>query len=402
MATKTTGYTPFTEKAVVDFLVEKKIVEPQTVLEVNEIGDGNLNYVFRIQNSETGEAWIVKQALPYAKVVGESWPLTLDRARIESEALQQAHALLPQHVPLVHHYDDVYAATIMEDLSHHIILRKGLIAGNVYPDVAPHIGTYLAHTLFFSSDYGLGPAKKKELAARFVNPDLCGITESLVFTDPFYDAETNKYPPDLQADLEKIWHNDELLDEIADLKHLFLTKGEALLHGDLHTGSVFVTETSTKVIDPEFAFYGPAGFDVGAFIANISLSILSQRGHREENHRESYIDYLSDVIHNVWSVFETTFRALWEAHLVEENSYSERYLNRLLNTIFSDAIGFAGTKIIRRTVGLAHVEDIDSIEDSEVRLSVQKEALSLGTKLILNRHRITSIEEVTAFVKGEN
>lgn len=402
MATETAGYTPFTEKTVVDFLVEKKIVEPQTVLEVNEIGDGNLNYVFRIQNSETGESWIVKQALPYAKVVGESWPLTLDRARIESEALQQAHALLPQHVPLVHHYDDVYAATIMEDLSHHTILRKGLIAGNVYPDVAHHIGTYLAHTLFFSSDYGLVPAKKKELATRFVNPDLCGITESLVFTDPFYDAENNNYPVELQAELEKIWHNDELLDEIADLKHLFLTKGEALLHGDLHTGSVFVTETSTKVIDPEFAFYGPAGFDVGAFIANISLSILSQRGHREENERESYIDYLSEVIHNVWSVFETTFRALWDAHLVEENRYSERYLNRLLNTIFSDAIGFAGTKIIRRTVGLAHVEDIDSIEDSEVRLSVQKEALSLGTKLILNRHRITSIEEVTAFVKGEN
>ena len=34
-----------------------------------------------------------------------------------------------------------------------------------------------------------------------------------------------------------------------------MTNAQALLHGDLHTGSVFVRDDSTKVIDPEFAFY---------------------------------------------------------------------------------------------------------------------------------------------------
>ena len=42
---------------------------------------------------------------------------------------------------------------------------------------------------------------------------------------------------------------------------------EALIHGDLHTGSIMVTESETRVIDPEFAFYGPMGFDVGAVSA---------------------------------------------------------------------------------------------------------------------------------------
>ncbi|MFP3340817.1 phosphotransferase, partial [Micrococcus sp. SIMBA_131] len=75
-------------------------------------------------------------------------------------------------------------------------------------------------------------------------------------------------------DVEILWEDQDFLTEVASLKHSFLTKGEALIHGDLHTGSLFVTEGSTKVIDPEFAFYGPAGFDVGAFIANITLSVL--------------------------------------------------------------------------------------------------------------------------------
>ncbi len=47
----------------------------------------------------------MKQALPYAKVVGESWPLTLDRARIESEAFLIEEALNPDLVPHVYAYD---------------------------------------------------------------------------------------------------------------------------------------------------------------------------------------------------------------------------------------------------------------------------------------------------------
>lgn len=32
---------------------------------------------------------------------------------------------------------------------------------------------------------------------------------------------------------------------------------QALLHGDLHSGSVFANDSGIKVIDPEFAFTGP-------------------------------------------------------------------------------------------------------------------------------------------------
>ena len=61
--------------------------------------------------------------------------------------------------------------------------------------------------------------------------------------------------------------------------HRFCTLTQALLHADLHTGSVMVTEDLTVVIDPEFAFYGPMGFDIGCFLGELLLAFFSQDGH---------------------------------------------------------------------------------------------------------------------------
>ena len=44
---------------------------------IAEVGDGNLNLVFIVKGPAGGVA--VKQALPYVRLVGESWPLPLSR-----------------------------------------------------------------------------------------------------------------------------------------------------------------------------------------------------------------------------------------------------------------------------------------------------------------------------------
>lgn len=52
-----------------------------------------------------------------------------------------------------------------------------------------------------------------------------------------------------------------------------------------------VTSTSTQVIDPEFSFYGPMGFDIGAFIGNLILAYFSQNGHADDrNDRKVHLD----------------------------------------------------------------------------------------------------------------
>jgi 5-methylthioribose kinase len=61
--------------------------------------DGNINFVYLITGPAGGLC--VKESLPYVRCVGESWPLSRDRCRIEAEALRLQHRLAPEHVPKV-------------------------------------------------------------------------------------------------------------------------------------------------------------------------------------------------------------------------------------------------------------------------------------------------------------
>lgn len=395
------AYTPLTVEDAIEFA--RKVPDfflPETELECEEIGDGNLNLVFRIRSSVQNKSLIIKQALPYAKVVGESWPLSLDRARIEREALIIQHKLCPDLVPDVYGGDSDLAVTIMEDLSDHVIMRRGLIEGRTYPRFAEHIGRFIATTLFFTSDLGMNQQRKKELAASFTNPDLCKITEDLIFSDPYRDAENNDISADIQAEAEKLWADEQLHLEVALLREKFLTHGEALIHGDLHTGSIFVTETSTKVIDPEFAYYGPIGFDLGAVIANLLLNFAAQPGwNNDRAAQDKHRAWLLETIRDVWAHFEQHFERLWEEHgedpIFRLPAYREHYLRKVLQ----DAIGFAGCKVIRRIVGLSHVADIDTIANDALRHQAKVTALTIGKALIKNGRQATSIEDVLTIAK---
>ena len=61
-----------------------------------------------------------------------------------------------------------------------------------------------------------------------------------------------------------------------------MERQQALLHGDLHTGSFMVTEETTYAIDAEFAFYGPIAFDVCKMIANLLLAFFASYGQEEQ------------------------------------------------------------------------------------------------------------------------
>lgn len=396
-------YHPLTEQEAIEIARGIDQFFPSDAsLNCREIGDGNLNLVFHITDSVSGKSLIMKQALPYAKVVGESWPLSLDRARIESEKLILEGKLAPGLVPQVYKYDAELALTVMEDLSDHIIMRQGLIEGNEYPLFADHISTFMANTLFLTSDLGLNQQEKKLQVKNFINPDLCKITEDLIFDDPYTVSANNNYEEALEHDAAALRNNDQLHLEVAILREKFLTKAEALLHGDLHTGSIFITKDSTKVIDPEFAYYGPMGFDIGAVFANLLLNYTGQEYWiSNEEKREVFRNNLLDTIVSIWNQFQDKFLTLWAEQGVdrmanEAKGYKTYYMQRLLQ----DTVGYTGAKMVRRTVGLAHVADIDRIPDDATRLIAARKALAIGTELIIRNRSIQSIEELIQIVKS--
>ncbi len=84
------------------------LLAPDEPLICEEIGDGNLNLIFRVRSErDRARSVIVKQALPYVRLVGESWPLSPKRAQIESNALTVEGRLCPDLVPRLYHYDPV-------------------------------------------------------------------------------------------------------------------------------------------------------------------------------------------------------------------------------------------------------------------------------------------------------
>src|SRR5579863_3944931 len=273
---------------------------PPQAWSISEVGDGNLNLVFIVKGANGGIA--VKQALPYVRLVGESWPLPLSRSHYEYQALVHQARLAPGLVPAVLHHNEALALIAMELLEPHIILRKGLVAGTCYPRLVDHITTFLARTLFLSSDLAVPAAQKKQGIAAFAgNHALCKITEDLIFTEPYFQAEQNRWTsPWLDATAADFREDLDLHVAISRLKLKFMTSPEALIHGDLHTGSIMLTESETRVIDPEFAFYGPMGFDLGAVIGNLIMSYLASVGHeRTAGERRAFETWVLETTESV-------------------------------------------------------------------------------------------------------
>ena len=398
-------YRPLSLSDAVEFVRSAglDIFLPGEELESSDLADGNVNLVYRVSSvaEPMRRSVIVKQALPYARVVGDSFPMPLERSRIESRALELEAAACPARVPAVYRYDPDLSLVVMEDLRQHIIMRKGMVRQVRYPRFARDLGEFMARTLFSTSDLALGSAEKKAMVCEFSNPGLRKVTEDLVFTHPFVDHPGNRWNPVLDGDVRRLRGDRELLLEIAELKLKFMTQAQALVHGDLHTGSIMVTEDDTKVIDPEFAFYGPMGFDVGALLGNLALSWASQVYHAQtQAERDGYREWIVAAMQEVWEVFAQEYRRLADESASQEWPRGP-FVDRILLHVLQDAAGFGGTKMLRRILGLAHVMDLDSIPDEVERARAERIAIAIGRSWIVGRHEIRSIEDLTALVQAQ-
>lgn len=403
-------------QTVIDYLRSKpeakNFIDINAKLEAEELSDGNLNFVFRVfEAGNKAKSILVKQGVPYLRVAGESWRLSAARAGFEARALALQHQLAPGFVPVPYWFDEVMFVNAMEDLRVHEVMRKPMVNRVRFKSLGATIGDFLAKTLFGTSDFGMEASAKKVLMTQFANTELCEITEDLIFTEPFEavllmgKVNRNQFDPGIKTTLEKLQSDLELKEKVAKLKYRFMTSSQALLHGDLHTGSIMASQpdehhnADIRVIDPEFAFFGPIGFDVGLFVANLFLNASAQHGHApDQNSRDAYRSYLFQQYRFCWETFELGFRA----QLENANSISWRstsFQDGLIQGILRDAAGFAGCEMIRRSVGFAHVFDVDSIQDDQKRVKVLEMNLEIGVKLIKNHRHISSFATLENIVR---
>ena len=362
--------------------VEIGFFGPNTELHSEEIGDGNLNFVYRVSDASHPESSLVlKQAPPYIKILGPDYPLPPERLTFESRALEIYNQFASEIVPTQYYFDSDVAVIVMEDLRGYSLLRDDLVAGLVNQTVPKQIGRFMgiAHSQTYADN--LDSASVDKYREDFANTVMQSITADYVFTFPFTEHETNFYTDGLEPDVKRLKADEVFLQQARNLKSSFLTEQNGLTHGDLHTGSIMVKGNSAKVIDAEFAFYGPVGFDVGLYWANYLLSYFSHTDNSD-----------------VQSGLKTAIVETWDTYTTEFKMDDTVQKSCTLQKIFHESIGFAGMEMLRRIVGAAHVKDIESIAEVQRKLKVETAILKFGSTLVKQHQNIATINALIALL----
>ena len=427
-------------ETVKTYLVEQlRLFSHDDPLDAEEIGDGNINYVFRVRSLISGKSIIVKQADRLLRSSGR--PLDITRSKREAEALRIYADLTPQFIPQIYAYDNTMSAICMEDISYCGNLRKELMAGHSLPaNFAENVASFLADAVFATSDLFLSPEEKKKRVSAFINPELCAISETLVFSEPYCNGKNrNRITPGNESFIQKMLYNDEALKaEVASLREIFMNKAEALIHGDLHTGSIFIgssagipidtnttpdrnatSEPCMKIIDPEFTFYGPIGYDLGNIIAHLYCAWMYAafiRGASDKikigidirsdipilqtsSASDGFIERIAAAIEALPQLFTAKALKRYKTVPLSDTLYNERYIRRRLAEILADAYGFAGTEIIRRAAGDTKTAEFDAMGSDSRCITMERIIIKTACRLIKRRRQSNIGAHTVAYFK---
>ena len=369
---------------VISYVKEKNLFPENADLIVKEIGDGNINYIFKVENKIDGKSIVLKQADKLLRSSGR--PLDLVRSKIEANILRIENNLAPHFVPEIYFYDEIMCVLAMEDISEYKNLRTELVAGKIFPNFADNISEFLSRTLLLTTDLFMDKFEKKKNVKEFINPELCDISECLVFTEPY---DNNKNRNIITTGNEEfvenmLYKNEDLHFAILKLREKFMNYSQSLIHGDLHSGSIFINEKGIKIIDPEFSFYGPMAYDIGNVIGNLYFPLYRAKFFMEDSKKkEEFINWLEKCILDIPILFSKKCKLLWEKYSDDKLLKNRKFRDYYIENIVKDSLAYAGTEIIRRTVGDAKVLELTNLETSEKKLELEKELISKAISMIM-------------------
>ena len=383
---------------IIDYVFEhSNFFDSNENLVCEEIGDGNINYVYRIFDTNTKKSLILKQADVQTRVRPDGY-LNPDRSIREAEVLKLYNECAPDFSPKIIYADPVMAAIIMEDIGSYSNLRTELMAGKIFYGIEKLIVRFIVDASLPSTDLVLAYQKRFKAAAKFYNPDLCKITEDLVFTHPYKDVRQRNILLPENADWlkKKFYEDSNLIARVAALKEKFNNYTQGLIHGDLHSGSIFVKneneETKIKIIDPEFAFYGPIAYDLGNVLAHFifaqGYAKYSPLFADEEKQRTDFLSWLENAKNNLFKFFHVFAKDFLVKNIKDPIYQNEIFIDNYIEKIKIDAVSFCGTELNRRIIGSAKTAEIASIKKIENRIALERDLAELGCAMILNPEKI--------------
>ena len=308
----------------------------------------------------------------------------------------------PEYMPAYHGFDAERFVLAMENMDRWTVWRTALNRGEIHRGAEDDMGRYVARLSFYTSLFWVEQQELKRRMAEATNPELCKITEDLVFTEPYIDHEHNRWAPGVEPAVRELQRDQRHVAEVGKLKFQFMTAGEALVHGDLHTGSVFVAleggRGRGRAFDSEFCYYGPVGFDLGALFGNY---LFAQVRAAALGRPADFTRWVAGLPSGTWRAFEDEMRSLWPKR--RETFLNDLYFEHWLARILQDAAGFGGCKAIRRIIGFAKVSDIQTLE-ADAHVAAATAVLRAASRWIKERsavERPEDLEEIAAAAIGK-
>lgn len=325
-------------------------------LHVNEIGDGNLNFVFRIFDNAS-HSIIIKHAPPYLRLLGEDFKLPQERICVEMHTMGYFKSIAPLYIPNIYHADEANFMFAMEDLRGYETLQKMQLEEDIPLCIYEKLGDFLskvyAHTpLLRPLDY-------------FENATLKSISEDYIFRFPYIKNHEALNVPSFFNPTSK---NADFKKGIQTLVDVFLNTKTTLIHGDLHTGSVMIKDENIAIIDAEFSFFGHIGFDIGNLFAHI---LFGEIYNLFEGKKIKY----KEIIEVLWKNF----------------GHDE--------TLLQISVGFCGSELFRRLVVPAKAKPLETISLQRHKEKAYHLVDRLAIDLVSNFNHVKCIEDFYALLE---
>lgn len=326
------------KKSTKDFLEYSNVT-------IEEIGDGNLNFVFKVYDKKN--CYAIKHAKPYLKLLGEDFKLTTNRILAEMNSLEYFHTLCPNYVPKIYHKNVDEKLFIMDYLQDYLPLREHSTDINSYK----HLGIFV---------YKLATNKPKE-KLYYECDDLKEITKNYVFEYPFIH---NHEALSILNYFPQKKFSEEFLKNLDYLKDVFLNSKQSLIHGDLHTDSIMIKKENIAIIDSEFSLYSEVSYDIGNILAH---TIFSSIAIKNSNYKIK-IELLFEMLKNL-----------------ENFTY-----------LLQNSIGFCAIEMARRLYVPAKSKDLENIQDLNEKIKAYELSFEISNYLGANINNFDSLE---SFIK---
>ena len=363
-----------------------------------EDGDGYVNFVFRVSDGK--RKMILKQGRSVGRVTGHTG-MDLARTAIEYDYMKIGRVIVPEYIPELYFYDDENLVFAVEDVSYLKISRFQMNKSETFPKMAEQAADYLARMHFYTSDYYLDTETFRRLQIRFMNSKMRKFFDDRTFVSfdcgAGKDAEEIGFElnPEYAETIRSLILDPRVVLERHKLRDLYMRKAEALLHADFHTSNVFVDKERLKAIDMEFAYFGPAAYDLGYLQANL-LSQCACGAFRSFESPQKQIEFVSFILSAMQKIYTEYCRVFFDCWNKDAKPIYQgvpglqEYVKKQL---LQDMVGFCANSHIFRCAADIGYPEYDDLKDKEAIRNAKILSLMMDHHIILHRENYSDVQD---------